>query len=102
MVEELVAAGVTPELTRFDGRSDYDPFIQVGIPAGGVHAGDSGVKTSEQAERWGGRAGAVFDPCYHSACDRADGINRGALDDFSDAIAGTLARFGESTETITR
>jgi aminopeptidase S len=31
-----------------------------------------------------------------------DGIHRGALDDFSDAIAGTVARFAESTETITR
>jgi aminopeptidase S len=60
------------------------------------------VKTSEQAERWGGRAGAVFDPWHHSACHRAEGIHRGALGDFSDAFAGTLARFAESTETINR
>jgi aminopeptidase S len=103
LVEELAATGVTAEFARFEnGASDYDAFIEAGIPTGGVHAGDEGVKTSEQAQRWGGRAGAVFDPCYHSACDRAEGIHRGALDDFSDAIAGTLARFAESTETITR
>jgi aminopeptidase S len=102
LVEELAATGVTAELAPFDGESDYDPFIEAGIATGGVYAGGYGVKTSEQAERWGGRAGAVFDHCYHSACDRADGIDRGALDNFSDAIAGTLARFAASTETITR
>jgi aminopeptidase S len=102
LVEELAATGVIAELTPFDGGSDHDTFIEAGIPTGGVYAGDEGVKTSEQAERWGGRAGAVFDPCYHSACDRADGIDRGALDNFSDAVAGTLARFAASTETITR
>jgi aminopeptidase S len=102
LVEELAATGVTAELAPFDGGSDFDAFLEAGIPTGGVYAGDEGVKTPEQAERWGGRAGAVFDPCYHTACDRADGIHRGVLDDFSDAIAGTLARFAESSETITR
>ncbi|GAA0932467.1 M28 family peptidase [Pseudonocardia zijingensis] len=103
LIEELAATGVTAEAQRFDnGGSDYEAFIEAGIPTGGVLAGDAGVKTPAQAERWGGRAGAVFDPCYHSSCDRADGIHEVALDDFSDAIAGTLARFAESTEPITR
>jgi aminopeptidase S len=102
LVEEFAATGVTAEPTPFDGESDHDPFIEAGIPTGAVYAGGYGVKTSEQAERWGGRAGVVFDPCYHTACDRADGIHRGALDDFSDATAGTLARYAETTETITR
>ena len=65
-------------------------------------AGDRRKKTGKQARRWGGRAGERFDPCYHTACDRADGINGGVLDDFSDAVAGTLARFAESTEMATR
>ncbi len=102
LVEELAATGVTAELTPFDGGSDFDAFVEAGIPTGGVYTGDEGVKTSEQADRWGGQAGAVFDPCYHAACDRAEGIHRGALDDFSDAIAGTLARFAASTDAITR
>ncbi|WP_142099506.1 M20/M25/M40 family metallo-hydrolase [Pseudonocardia cypriaca] len=103
LVEELAATGVTAELARFENDgSDYEAFIEEGIPTGGVYSGDSGVKTSQQAERWGGRAGAVFDPCYHTACDRAAGIHPGALDNFSDAIAGTVARFAESTETIAR
>jgi aminopeptidase S len=102
LVEELAATGVTAERTAFDGGSDFDAFVEAGIPTGGVYTGDEGVKTSDQADRWGGQAGAVFDPCYHAACDRADVIHRGALDGFSDAIAGTLARFAESTEVITR
>jgi aminopeptidase S len=102
LVEELAATGVTAERSPFYGASDYDAFIEAGIPAGGVYAGDEAVKTPEQAERWGGRVDAVFDACYHSVCDRADGIHRGALDDFSDAIAGTLARFAESSERINR
>jgi aminopeptidase S len=102
LVEELANTGVTGELARFDGESDYKPFIRAGIPTGGVYAGDSGRKTSAQAERWGGQAGAVFDSCYHTPCDRLDNINRGALDDFSDALAGTVARFAESTQPIAR
>jgi aminopeptidase S len=100
LVEELAATGVTAELTPFDGGSDFDAFVEAGIPTGGVYTGDEGVKTSEQADRWGGQAGAVFDPCYHAACDRAEGIHRGALDDISDAIAGTLARFAASTDAL--
>ena len=94
--EELAATGVTAEVTRFDGGSDFEAFIDAGIPTGGVYSGDTGVKTVAQAERWGGQAGVAFDPCYHSACDRADGLHLGSLDDYCDALAGTMARFAES------
>ena len=35
--------------TAFDGRSDYGPFIDAGIPAGGLFSGAEGVKTAEEA-----------------------------------------------------
>ena len=38
-----------PSRPPFDGRSDYGPFIAVGIPAGGLFTGAEGVKTAEQA-----------------------------------------------------
>ena len=63
------------EPTAFDGRSDYGPFIAVGIPAGGLFAGAEGIKTAEQAEIFGGTAGAPFDPCYHQACDTITNVN---------------------------
>jgi aminopeptidase S len=94
--------GVAAERVEFDGGSDFEPFIEAGIPAGGVLSGDADTKTGEQAERWGGKVGEDFDPCYHAACDRAEGIDRTALDRFGDALAGTVARFAESPQGSTR
>ena len=68
------------EGTDFDGRSDYGPFIEVGIPAGGTFTGAEQTKTPEQAEKWGGEAGVAYDPCYHSGCDGLDNVNKEALD----------------------
>lgn len=69
--EYFAALGLATQPTPFDGRSDYRPFIDVGIPAGGLFTGAEGVKTEEQAALFGGVAGAAFDPCYHQACDDA-------------------------------
>jgi aminopeptidase S len=73
--------------TAFDGRSDYGPFIRVGIPAGGLFTGAEGRKTSQQAQLWGGQAGVAFDRCYHASCDTTSNINDTALDRNADAIA---------------
>ncbi|MGH3899171.1 MAG: M28 family metallopeptidase [Pseudonocardiaceae bacterium] len=100
LVEQLAAAGVTAETTEFEGGSDYVPFIEGDIPTAGVLTGDSQEKTAEQAERWGGQAGEVFDPCYHTACDRLDNVDSVALDRFTDAVAGTLAHFGMTTDGV--
>ena len=35
--------------TDFSGRSDYGPFIAVGIPSGGLFTGAEGIKTAEEA-----------------------------------------------------
>ena len=66
--------------TDFDGRSDYGPFIAVGIPSGGLFTGAEGIKTPEEAAIWGGTAGDQYDPCYHLACDTFDNISLFALD----------------------
>jgi aminopeptidase S len=102
LVEEFAAAGVAAELVEFDGGSDDLSFVKAGIPTGAIFAGDEREKTGEQAERWGGRAGVDFDPCYHAACDRAEGMDLTALDRFGDAMAGTVARMAESSQRLTR
>ncbi|MEU4834263.1 M28 family metallopeptidase, partial [Streptosporangium sp. NPDC023615] len=79
--------GVATRGTDFDGRSDYGPFIAVGIPAGGTFTGAEGTKTSAQATLWGGTAGQPFDPCYHRACDTVTNVNDTALNRNADAIA---------------
>ncbi len=86
LVDYFAGIGVPTRGTDFDGRSDYGPFIQYGIPAGGTFTGAEDHKTSAQVQLWGGTTGA-FDPCYHSACDDLDNVNTTALDRNADAIA---------------
>jgi Zn-dependent M28 family amino/carboxypeptidase len=71
----------------FDGRSDYVPFMAVGIPAGGLNAGFEQIKTEEQAKIYDGTAGEPYDPCYHWTCDDITNISVKALDEMSDGVA---------------
>jgi aminopeptidase Y len=86
--------------TDFSGRSDYGPFIAVGIPAGGLFTGAEGIKTPEEVELWGGTAGEQYDPCYHLACDTIDNINLGAFDVNTDAVAYATLQFAMNTEIV--
>jgi Zn-dependent M28 family amino/carboxypeptidase len=61
--------------TAFDGRSDYGPFIAVGIPAGGLFSGAEQSMSSDEAAAWGGQAGQAYDACYHDDCDDIDNID---------------------------
>jgi len=104
--------GSTPtEPTAFDGRSDYGPFIDVGIPAGGLFTGAEGIKTLAQVDVYGGLAGAQYDPCYHQACDTFAGTGDGvgatppgrgliALDQMSDAAAHAVLTFAMTTSAV--
>ncbi len=92
--------GLASEPTPFSGRSDYGPFIEQGIPAGGLFTGAEGVKTAAQAAIYGGTAGQWYDPCYHQACDTfANNSNRG-LDEMSDAAAHATFTFGMTKEAV--
>jgi aminopeptidase Y len=86
--------------TDLDGRSDYGPFIAVGIPAGGLFTGAEGIKTPEEAAIWGGTAGDQYDPCYQLACDTFDNINLGALDTNADAAAYATLRYAMSARGL--
>jgi len=99
------------EPTAFDGRSDYGPFIDVGIPAGGLFTGAEGLKTVAQVGVYGGLAGVQYDPCYHLACDTFKGTGSGngatppglgltALDQMSDAAAHAVLTFAMTTSAV--
>ena len=91
----FASQGLATEPTAFDGRSDYGPFIAVGIPAGGLFSGAEGIKTAEEAAVYGGTAGEPYDPCYHQACDTINNLSTQALFEMGDAAADavlTLAR----------
>lgn len=86
--------------SAFSGRSDYQAFIEAGIPSGGLFTGAETVKTEEQQVIWGGEVGAQFDPCYHLACDTFENVDLHALEVNSDMIAFVQLRFAYSTESV--
>ncbi len=94
------SAGEPYDDAQFSGRSDYQAFINNGIPAGGLFTGAEVIKTDAQAAIWGGTAGEQYDPCYHLACDTFDNINLHALDVNSDAVATAVLTYAYSTETV--
>lgn len=92
--------GLAAAPTAFSGRSDYGPFIAVGIPAGGLFTGAEGIKTAEEAAIYGGIAGEPYDPCYHLACDTFDNNSDEALDQMTDAIAHSVLTFAMTTSSV--
>jgi Zn-dependent M28 family amino/carboxypeptidase len=94
--------GIPFKGTDFSGRSDYGPFIAMGvdIPSGGLFTGAEGVKTADEAALFGGTAGVAYDPCYHQACDTFANVNNAALDINSDAVAYATLFFAMNTESI--
>ncbi|MFC5835963.1 M28 family metallopeptidase, partial [Nonomuraea insulae] len=96
----FTSIGVPTRGTDFDGRSDYGPFIAVGIPAGGTFTGAEGIKSAAQATLWGGTSGQAFDVCYHRACDTTANINDTALDRNADAIAYTTWTIATAAQPV--
>ncbi|MBB5234584.1 M20/M25/M40 family metallo-hydrolase [Deinococcus budaensis] len=99
-VDYFETQGLASRPTEFSGRSDYGPFIGVGIPAGGLFTGAEGRKTPEEAALFGGAAGVAYDPCYHQACDTLANVNVTALDQMSDAAAHAILYFAQATDTL--
>jgi aminopeptidase S len=102
LVEQLAAAGVVARTIPFDGESDFAPFINAGIPSGGVMTGDRQKKTEKQALRWGGTAGERFDPQYHTPRDRIEKLDLVAMGRFTRALAGTVAHFAMTSDGVAR
>ncbi|TDE26704.1 M20/M25/M40 family metallo-hydrolase [Actinomadura sp. 6K520] len=98
--DHFASRGLASDPTPFNGRSDYNAFINVGIPAGGLFTGAEGIKTPEQAQVYGGTAGVAYDPCYHAECDRFDNVNLKGLDQMVDAAAAVTQKFAYSTLTV--
>jgi Zn-dependent M28 family amino/carboxypeptidase len=99
-LDYFASQNLATEPTAFDGRSDYGPFIAVGIPAGGLFTGAEGIKTADEAALYGGVAGEPYDPCYHQACDTFTNNNNTALDQMSDAAAHAVLSFAMTTSAV--
>ena len=79
-------SGLKTQLTPFDGRSDYGPFIENGISAGGLFSGAEQLKTEKDREEVDGVMNVAYDPCYHQYCDTFYNINWKALDELGTAV----------------
>jgi Zn-dependent M28 family amino/carboxypeptidase len=122
LLDFFAAQGQETEPTAFDGRSDYGPFIEVGIPAGGLFSGAEATKTAREAGIYGGVADLAYDPCYHAACDSLDeefqppevraiedaygdavvvgNVNMQALDELADGAAHATLVFAETSLAV--
>ena len=92
--------GLGYETIPFDGRSDYDAFTEVGIPAGGIFAGAEDIKTPAQVALYGGTAGIALDKCYHQLCDDMTNINDTGLSQHSDAAVHAILTFAQTTSAV--
>ena len=95
----FASQGLASSETPFSGRSDYGPFIAIGIPAGGLFSGAEGIKTAAEQVAYGGTAGAAYDPCYHQACDTFANNSNTALHQLSDAAAQATLLFAKRNFT---
>lgn len=95
------AKGISSEkLSLSAGRTDHVPFVQVGIPSGGVFTGIDDPMTEEQAKKWDGKANQAYDPNYHGAGDTLFNINRKALGINSAAIAWAVGTFALDSSAV--
>ncbi|MFE0674794.1 M20/M25/M40 family metallo-hydrolase [Streptomyces sp. NPDC058867] len=89
----LDSRSIPHEGTDFTGRSDYGPFIEVGIPSGGTFTGAEGIKSEAQAAKFGGQAGVAYDVNYHAPGDDITNINMRAFDINIDVIADAVGHY---------
>lgn len=86
--------------TVYSGRSDYQPFIENGVPASGLFTGADGVKTPEEVELFGGTAGITYDPNYHTAADDIDNVDPEAFAIMTKAILSAATTLAQDTSMI--
>ena len=99
-LDYFASQNLATEPTAFDGRSDYGPFIDRGIPAGGLFTGAEGIKTADEAATYGGTPGEAYDHCYHQLCDQwPANVDLEILDQMGDASADVLLQFAMTTSS---
>ncbi|KAF9254562.1 putative leucine aminopeptidase 2 [Marasmius fiardii PR-910] len=96
----FASVGLNSTDSEFNGRSDYGPFLEVGIASGGIDTGAEGIKTEEEAEKFGGEAGVAYDVNYHQAGDTIDNLAHDAFEANTKAIAHAAAVYGASFESL--
>lgn len=83
---------------EFSGRSDYQAFMDAGIPVGGVNSGADEVKTEEEAEKFGGEVGKQLDTNYHKITDTLENVNVDSVNAIVPAIANATYQLAYTDE----
>lgn len=84
----------------FNNRSDYQAFINAGIPSTGPFTGAEEAKTAAEAFAFGGTAGQAYDPNYHTAGDTVDNLNMEAFLINTKAAAHAVATYATSFDSL--
>ncbi|KAL9112651.1 MAG: hypothetical protein Q9187_007747, partial [Circinaria calcarea] len=100
LVTYLNSVGLKTVPTKFDGRSDYQAFINAGMPSSGLFTGAEGIKTVEEQALFAGQAGVAYDVNYHGAGDTVKNLNMDAWIQNSKAIAHSVATYGVSFDSL--
>ena len=85
--------------TAFDGRSDYGPFIAIGIPSGGLFTGAEDLKTQAEDDIYGGEAGEPR-PATTRRATRSPTSTNEVLDLNADAVALATLTYSKSTRSL--
>ncbi|KAI8948730.1 aminopeptidase Y [Xylaria longipes] len=94
----FTAKGLTTFGAEFNGRSDYGPFLDAGVPCSGLDTGADGVKTEGEVAIYGGIAGEQYDQNYHTAADNVTNLAEFPFEVNGKAIAHAVATYGGSWE----
>jgi Zn-dependent M28 family amino/carboxypeptidase len=86
--------------SAFDGRSDYGPFLDAGVAAGGLFTGAEKEKTEEEQKMFGGEAGKPYDANYHMKGDDITNLNYEAFVVNTKAIANSIATYARSFKSL--
>jgi len=98
----LAAANLASERLDLSAASDQYPFAQAGVLTGGLFSGANEYKTEDQAATFGGTPRALFDACYHRACDLPANVDATLLEQMARTAAyvtGLLASGGAVAAT---
>jgi Zn-dependent M28 family amino/carboxypeptidase len=81
-------------------RSDSYWAVLLGIPWGGLFSGAEAVKSSEEAQLFGGDPNEAYDACYHRSCDTIEGIDPVLYADLGRAAAVVVQQLADSPTPV--
>lgn len=84
--------------SEFSGRSDYQAFMDAGIPVAGLDSGADEVKTEDEVTLFGGTAGQQLDTNYHQITDTLDNVSTESVGIIVPAMANTTYQLAFTAE----